>query len=72
MDKKTAMYWQKVIEKAEQMDKDAMGIYLEECDRRRMNQLPRVEVDIAEALNPPKPAPQREPWQLPPIIDEWP
>lgn len=72
MDKKTALYWKEIIKKAEKGDKEAARIYLSEGKRRLENNLLMVEVDIAEALNPPKPAPQREPWQLPPIIDEWP
>ena len=72
MDKETALYWQEIMEKALQGDEEAAEIYLSEGWRRFENLLPTISEDIYEALNPPKPAPQREAWQLPPRICEWP
>lgn len=72
MDKETALYWQEIIEKALQGDKEAAEIYLSEGKRRLKNNLLMVEVDIEEALNPSKPAPRRDWDGMPPRICEWP
>jgi hypothetical protein len=72
MDKKTALYWQEIIKKAKQGDWEALKLAMQEYDRREENRLPTIISEIEESLNHPKPTPQREPWHLPPIIDEWP
>lgn len=72
MDKETALYWQEIIKRVDKGDREAMKIFMEEFDRRWQSGLPTISEDIYEALNPPKPAPQREAWQLPPRMCEWP
>ena len=71
MDKETALYWKEIIEKAEQNNTEALILLIEENRERFLNLQIAVEDEVEEVLNP-KPEIQREWWQLPPIIDEWP
>ena len=66
------MYWQTIIEMAEQGDKKAATTIMEEDKRRQKHQLPMIEEDIKEALHPTIQNPERETDGLPTRICEWP